>query len=152
VGEFFEMAVPPVDKPDSGSGLRWTLAGWAGCQVGGTLWLLIASVVLTFVDPLAAQGPLLAFVMSNMAGIALWNARGRMSALAGILWLLGIVGVLALGAVLWVDSRGHLGVLWQTGNAQTNAALARDSWIVYAVLLTYPALMLSFWIRERVLR
>jgi len=138
-------------EPSTSQTLEWNLPGWAGSQLGGTAWLLIAAIVLTFVDPVAAQGPLLAFVLSNVAGILIWNLRARLSALAGLQWLLGIMGVLALGAILWVDSRGHLGVLWQTGRTGTNAAFPWNTWVVYAVLLTYPVLMLAFWLRYRTL-
>ena len=78
-------------------------------------------------------------------GWLLWSRRERMPAYRGILLLIVVLGVAALAALVWIDVRGQLPVLWRySPGVQPGSRV-----FTYALLLVYPAVAAMVWARER---
>ncbi len=129
----------------SESPFEWNAGAWFGAQVGASCWMLLAALVLLGSDVAAAGGVGLVFVAANGAGWLLWSRRERMPAYRGILLLIVVLGVAALAALVWIDVRGQLPVLWRySAGVQPGSRV-----FTYALLLVYPAVAAMVWARER---
>ena len=125
-------------------GLRWDLGAWFGSQIGSTLWMLLAGLILLARAPLAAGVVLTCFALVNAIGTALWHARERLRAHP------------AMQAQLWISSLGTIGSLFALGRLSGFDALpgARShsdvKWSLVVLAMTV-VLSLLFWRRETTL-
>ncbi len=113
------------------SPFAWNAGGWFGATIGSTLWLLALGVGVLSEDRTAAVVVVATFIAANLWGILLWRRRARLSAYAGLQWLL--VGLLVAFAVAIV-----------TANARVPSVLV-PHWAIALPLL----LMAMFWLRQR---
>ena len=120
----------------------WSRGAWFGPVVGCTLWMLPLAVVVAVLDGVAAGVVATAYVLANLLGFALWRRRDRMEPTPALLVMLGVTGLLALGALLFVDARIDLSQLGEDASRHK----------VYGALIMYPVLMFVFWFRDRAVR
>jgi len=123
------------------SPFQWSPGGWFGTSIGSTLWLLIGSVVLFRLAPLAGFVWLAAFTLANCLGLALWAKRQRLPAYSAFQFFLCSLAVLSLVSMATADWSGHLPAL-VSGSQHPRL-------IAYGAILVFPLLMLLFYFRER---
>ena len=122
----------------------WNAGGWLGGQFGCTLWLLILGLVLLGKDPVSAVVCLASFGVLNLWGLFLWRRRERLRAYAGLQWFLLAASVI-IAVVTWVmHTRG-------VAEQPTRGALV-STYLPYWVIGAAPALMLLFFLMERMSR
>lgn len=130
-----------TDKNQTSPTFVWNAGGWFGSQFGCTLWMLILGFVLLARDFLAAWVCIAGFVVLNVWGLYLWQARARRRAYAAIQWfLLAASGVIAI-VVVTVNVRG-------LSEPATAGALV-STYLPYWVVAVAPGLMLVFFWRQR---
>lgn len=137
-GEPAELAAP---ASRGGEPASWSAAGWFGAQVGCTLWIAILGARV-WSSSAALGGVLLAlFAAPTALGVLLWIARRRLgphAALQALLALAGSAGALAAAVVKRYGT--PLGIEPQLGVDPL------------AILLAFGALMLVFFLRDRLAR
>ncbi len=83
--------------------MRWSIGGWLGAQLGGSVWLVVAGLRSLYFDTTAGSKVLVLFVIANLVGLALWDKRNQISFYKAIQYLLPVLGVLSLAAVFVLD-------------------------------------------------
>ncbi len=131
-------------NPGANSAFVWKGGGWLGAQLGSTLWMLLLGVLLLDKDPPMAWTSLLTFLVLNLWGAFLWQRRSRISAYAGLQWLLAAISI-GFAVVIITGNRSG-------ANQPQLPDYAVVSYLPYWAMLTPPALMLAFYIRERAFR
>jgi hypothetical protein len=121
----------PMSSKIHSSPFAWNAGGWFGALFGSTIWMLALGVGVLSEDRAAAGFVFTSFVAANLWGILLWRRRARLSAYAGLQWLM--VGLLVAFAVAIV-----------TANARSLAVQVP----YWAIALPVP-LMAMFWLRQR---
>ncbi|MCU0865571.1 MAG: hypothetical protein MUC36_17435 [Planctomycetes bacterium] len=116
------------------SSFVWNAGGWFGALFGSTIWMLVLGVGALSEDRTAAGLVFASFVAASLWGILLWRRRARLSAYAGLQWLL--VGLLVAFAVAIV-----------TANVRGLAVQ-----VPYWAIATPLPLMAMFWLRQRLAR
>jgi len=106
------------------SAFKWNKGGWFGAQIGGTCWLLILAVLVSFRDPFTGAIAFACFAVPNLYGWSLWRRRDRLRAYPSIQKLVVVEGVFALSSQVSQPS-------------------------MYAVLLVFPLILLQFHLQER---
>ncbi|MCB1608223.1 MAG: hypothetical protein KDI71_14735 [Xanthomonadales bacterium] len=128
----------------SRTAFHWRIGAWLGVQLGCTAWMLMMGLLLLKMDPLAAWTSLAVFVLLNAWGAFLWQRRAVVSAYAGLQWLLAAVTV-GFAVVVLTGNRA--------GAIQPRLPdYAVVSYLPHWAMLTPPALMLMFYLRERAFR
>lgn len=124
-------------RPKPGPGhFQWNGGGWAGAQLGGSLWMLAVAVSLVQSAPGVALVWVLGFSAVNMIGLALWNRRDRIRpypALQLLLLVLGISGLVGFGSLELMAPAVFDGEGW-----------SRQDWmalLVVPVIMTFFALL-----------
>lgn len=115
------------------SPFAWNAVGWFGSLFGSTIWLLVLGVCALTEDAIAAGFVFASFVAASLWGILLWRRRARLTAYAGLQWLL--VGLLVAFAVAIVTANVRI------------PSVAIPLWAI-AMPLPLP-LMGMFWLRQR---
>lgn len=90
---------------------RWNAGGWFGSQLGGTLWMFIASSVLASHGSRSAVVLLACGLLANLVGLALWTRRARLDPFRALQVLVSTIAVCAFVAVRWLEVRGEFGLL-----------------------------------------
>lgn len=131
-------------NPDSNSAFMWNGGGWLGAQLGSTLWMLLMGLLLLEKDPPMAWTSLLTFLVLNLWGAFLWQRRSHISAYAGLQWLLAAISI-GFAVVILTGNRSG-------ANQPQLPDYALVSYLPHWAMLTPPALMLMFYLRERAYR
>jgi len=82
--------------------LNWQTGGWFGSQLGGTAWILVASLITFGHDISTGLILLLLFLIPNSIGTLLWHQR-KISCYASIQILFACCGLFGLLAVFVLD-------------------------------------------------
>jgi|GEM_PF-1407271 len=137
--------------PRQGIGFQWNAGGWFGCQIGGTLWILICAVLLTPKDATVAAAVFAAFLLPNLGGTALWILRHRVAPYPAIQTLLILCWIAAIACIFVAESSGlwHAiaGVPIHTGGGAEGTVSAESMNVM--VFLLFPLLMLVFHLIQR---
>jgi hypothetical protein len=134
------MNMKPVRGP-----FHWNAGAWFGSQIGGSIWLLIGSLVLWAAAPAVAAVWLGGFVLCCGLGLLLWFKRDRVPAYTAYQGLFATLGVIALLSIVMAHRAGQLQrLVWGNAGISSSATLT-----AYAALLVFPSLMLRFYLRER---
>jgi hypothetical protein len=133
----------PIRRPMP-SAFQWNAGAWFGAQLGSTLWLLLLGVLFLWSGRLSGAWALLAFVFSNGSALLLWLRRDRIGAYPALQLLLAVLGLCNLAAFAGIDLAGDL--------VAVDPHFADHPRWLYWGLLLYPALALSFYLRERAAR
>jgi hypothetical protein len=145
------LAKAPMPGPGH---FQWSTGGWFGSQLGGTAWMLVASIVLALQTPWIAAWWVLCFALANAAGVWLWLHRDRLRpylAMQGLLAICGATGLLAVAALHLFGPAGvRLGVAWHDGRFILEGPPGTTLRSAYAtLLLIVPGLMAFFALMER---
>ena len=76
----------------------WNAGGWFGSVLGSTAWMLILGVSVVSEDLAGAVLSIIGFAAANLWGVALWLRRDRLSAYAGLQWMM--IGLLVVFAAV----------------------------------------------------
>lgn len=126
-------------RPRPGPGqFQWNGGGWAGVQLGGSLWMLGAAVSLARPAPVVASIWLIAFVAVNAIGLAIWARRDRIRPFPALQWFLLVLGIAGLA--------GFGSMELMAPEVFEGSARSHHSW---RVLLILPVLMGAFALMER---
>jgi len=129
-------------EPRPGNGqFQWNTGGWFGAQIGSTLWVLIAALVLLPEHPVAGVIGLSCFLVPNIFGSILYLNRNRVAPYPAIQWLIFVIGVFAVVFVVYLD----LSALVQ----EIDSSLGSDQWGFYLVPILFVGLMGLFHVMER---
>ncbi len=125
--------------PQKGTGqLQWD-TGWWGCQLGGTIWLLLYGCILLATGEyqigLIGLG---SFLVPNLLGLTLWIRRDRISPYPALQFLCAVIGVCSLV---------FIAVLNRTQHSSLN--LEESALSMYWFLLVFPGVMLVFHFRNK---
>jgi len=118
--------------------MQWTLGGWFGAQVGGTIWIFVAGMLSLWVDVNTALLVIALFILANLAGIASWRRRATRSAYAGIQFLMPIVGVAGLAAIYALDRQSIYESIQVGGTISAQSSYG-------IIILVVAALMVMFY-------
>jgi hypothetical protein len=110
----------------------WNAGSWFGAQVGGTLWLFIAAMVLGPEHARSAGIALACGLAANLVGVALWAQRSRLDPFRALQILVLAVVLFAFIAVRWLDVHGEFHVLDPRVSPRTMYVLL---FVIGAVLL-----------------
>lgn len=122
-------------------GLQWDFGAWFGSQIGSSLWMLLAGLILLGRAPLAAGVVLVLFALVNAVGATLWSRRERLRAHP------------AMQVQLWVSGLGSIGSLFALGRLGgfeqlPGAGPVSDvKWSLFVLALTI-VLSLLYWRRN----
>ena len=120
--------------------LEWNAGGWFGTQLGGTLWILVAAVLVSARDPQTGMIVGAVFVAPNVVGSILWSRRARASCYSAIQTLLSVMGVASLLAVYVLERSSEWMTIQRGGTVGAGSTYA----LIVAVTL---GLMLLFYVR-----
>jgi hypothetical protein len=130
-------------------GVRWNGGAWFGCQIGGTAWMLTASVAYVWQAPWLGVLFLLAFAGVNVLGVWLWRHRSRLRFFRRVQLMTLLCGGLALLALVAFDflPSGNLkhDLTWQGGQPRwvgANRSEFRNAYLLLLILV--PALLIQF--------
>jgi hypothetical protein len=118
---------------------QWNAGGWFGGQVGSTIWMIIAGVVLLARGVVPGIWLLVCFAATNVIGFVIWSRRDRIAPHPAIQCLLAVMAVATAIGLILLDIHGGA------------AGMPMPSWY-YGVLLLFPAMMLQFAMQERASR
>lgn len=90
----------------SSAHFRWTPAGWFGCQLGCTAFLLTGLVEFLGRDSWMSFFCLTSFVVLNAWGLHLWSLREKLSAYQGVQRFAAATWVDIIILVILVNQRG----------------------------------------------
>ncbi len=94
------------DAVNESGHMRWNLGGWLGGQVGGSCWMLVASLLAIPANLNAAAGVLGLFAVANFTGWQIWRRRDSLSPYKGLQMLIPVLGVTGIAAVFVLDRAG----------------------------------------------
>lgn len=117
---------------------HWNRAGWFGGQIGATLWLVLTGVLLLAVGRSEGAVVVALGLLPNALGCVLWLRRRALNPFPALQLLIGVAGLSALAALLYLRQAGV------AGESSAPADLR--------VLLVYPAVMTMFFVQERAAR
>ena len=104
--------------------LNWQTGGWFGSQLGGTAWILVASLITFGHDILTGLILLLLFLIPNSIGTLLWHQR-KISCYASIQILFACCGLFGLLAVFVLD-KNNLWLAIQQGGTILHSARCKE--------------------------
>ena len=127
-------------NPSTAPHPHWNRSGWLGCQLGGSLWMLIAGLLALPRAALAGSIVLALFAAVNLLATLLWSKRAVLSEHAALQLLLAALGVLGAAAIYTLDRAG----VWESIQLGGPIAAGPSYLVLAAVIL---ALMLVFYLR-----
>jgi hypothetical protein len=120
--------------------MQWSLGGWLGCQLGGSLWMLIAGLLALPRTALAGAIVLGLFAGVNLLGGMLWRRREKLSPHPALQVLLVVLGASGAAAIYALDRAGT----WESIQIGAHVAAGPSYLVLAAVILV---LMLAFYLR-----
>lgn len=123
-------------------GFRWNAGGWFGTQLGGTSWILVATILVFPRDAGAALSTLAVFAAVNVIGTLMWAQRSRLRPFPAIQWLIVFEGIASMLATFILDSAGHFESLGRGGQVS-----APTMYLMLALMV--PGLLVFFYLIER---
>jgi hypothetical protein len=123
---------------DATRGSSWNAGAWFGAQLGGTVWMLIASLFLAGQSLVLAALVAGLFVVPNLVGLGLWRSRQRRSIFTAFQVLLMALWPCAMVAIYAVDRAGYWDTLaWQGRNVPAASAYVLLTVLVVALVLMF---------------
>jgi hypothetical protein len=119
--------------------MTWNRGGWFGAQIGGTLWMLVAALLLVRHDRVAAALGLGCFALPNAVGAWLWSRRAELEPYRATQALLACECLAALLAAFLFDWTGGLRHLSYGGHE------LRPVELYAAILVTFSFVSLQIW-------
>lgn len=124
-----------VGSVSSAADGSWSTSGWFGGLIGGSLWMMVAAILLIVNQSLLAAGLILScFIVSNVGGTLIWQARSRYSYPAALKLLCCVLGCTTLVSFLTIEF------------SASHAAKYSLQWspAVWLILLIFPVLYYRF--------
>jgi hypothetical protein len=128
-------------QPRLGQGVQWNTGGWFGAQLGSTLWVLIAALVLLPKHPVSGIIALSSFALPNIFGLMLYRNRNRLAPYPAIQWLVFVIGIFTVSFVVYLDRLDLV--------QEIDPRLGSDRWGFYLVPVLFAGLMFLFHVVER---
>ncbi len=116
----------------------WQAGAWFGSQIGGTTWILVASILTWVRSPMPGMMLLAMFIIPNTVGTLLWMRRERLSFHAALQMLMVTMCVFSLMTVFILDVTGY----WFEIQVGSSIAAGPAYWLI---LLMFAALMWMFY-------
>lgn len=113
--------------------MEWNAGGWFGSQLGGSLWILVASVLSAIRDPSTGLILFAIFAAPNIVGYLLWRKQ-NLSCYKAMQILIGLMGICGLLAIFVLD-RGQLWREIQSGGSISAASAYLLVTFVFALLM-----------------
>lgn len=125
-------------EPKKGDGqFQWSTGGWFGAQVGSTVWIAVAGVILLWKSCVLTGCVFLgSFLAPNIIGLVLWSKRDRIRPYPAIQWLIVIIGVFTVVSLVCLDISAKIQLVSPQYEQFPRA--------MYLLLLMFPALMVMF--------
>ena len=120
---------------------QWNTGGWFGAQLGSTVWLLGAALLLLPKQAGAGIVALFCFLIPNICGGILYLRRNRMAPYPAIQWLLLVTGVVSFIFVIYLN---HSGLV-----QKIDPRLSYEQWGFYLLPVLFGGLMVLFHVMER---
>ena len=129
-------------KPRLGPGrFQWNPGGWFGAQIGATVWLVGAALVLAPQQIEAAGIALLCFLLANALGLVLYRMRNRIAPYSAIQCLILLVAVTSTIFVVYLNRSGLV--------QEVDPRLGYGQWGFYLLPVLFGGLMVTFHWLER---
>jgi hypothetical protein len=130
----------------SGPGrFQWNVGAWFGAQLGGTLWMLGAVLVLLPNHLGSGIAAFFGFLMPNILGLVLYRMRDRIAPYPALQWLVGFTGATTVAFVVYLN---HLGVV-----DKVDPRLGYGQWGLYLLPVLFGGLMMLFhWMERKAVR
>ncbi len=131
-----------VNDPRVGPGqFQWSPGGWFGAQLGGTVWMLIAAVVLIPEGAEVAGIALLCFSVPNLVGLLLYRQRHRIAPYPALQGLIFVIGIVTAIIVVYLNQSGFV--------QKVDPRLGYGRWGFFLLPLLFSGLMAWFHWKER---
>ncbi|MCH8073740.1 MAG: hypothetical protein IIA09_17550 [Proteobacteria bacterium] len=122
--------------------LGWNRGGWLGGQVGGSCWMLVASLLSIPANLNAAIAVLGLFALANFLGWLVWRHRESLSPYQGLQILIPILGASGIAAVYVLDNAG----IYESIQVGASVTASETVAILIGVVVV---LMIMFWWQDR---
>ena len=132
----------PGTEQGRASPFQWSAGAWFGSLFGATIWMLLGAIyIFLFLSQQVGLVWLAGFLLCVAVIVYLWTQRTQTRAYVAYQVSLFVIAGVAFICILTAHVAGHLPrLVWNNPNAPLGA---------YFAWLTYPFLMLRFYVRER---
>jgi hypothetical protein len=129
-------------NPRLGAGrFQWNPGGWFGAELGSTVWLLGAALVLAPEHIEAGAVALLCFLLPNALGLLLYRRRNRIAPYPALQWLILVIGIVSTIFVVYLNRSGLA--------QEVDPRLGYGQWGFYLLPVLFGGLMVMFHWMER---
>lgn len=129
-------------EPRLGPGrFQWNPGGWFGPQIGATVWLLAAALILAPQHIEAGGIALLCFLFPNIFGLILYRRRNRIAPYPALQWLILLIGIVSTIFVVYLNRSGLV--------QEVDPRLGYGQWGFYLLPVLFGGLMVVFHWMER---
>lgn len=120
---------------------QWNTGGWFGTQLGSTVWLILAAAIQLPGYPEARVVALSCFLVPNIFGLMLFLNRNRVAPYPAIQWLIGVIGVVSVGFLVYLNRSGLV--------QEIDSRLGYGQWGFYLMPVLFGGLMAIFHVVEQ---
>lgn len=120
---------------------QWNTGGWLGAQLGGSVWLILATLTLLPKHLEAGLVALSCFLVPNIFGLILYLNRTRVAPYAAIQWLICAIGVVSVIFVVYLNLSGLV--------QEIDPRLSYGQWGFYLLPALFGGMMALFHVMER---
>ena len=115
--------------------MHWNLGGWLGCQLGGSAWMLVASLLSFRSDAATAVTVLAFFTIVNLVGAAVWRWKHRLSPYVAVQILLPVLGAFSLATVFVLEHAG----LYEAIQIGGKVSASSSYFLIFAIVIVLMA-------------
>lgn len=131
-----------TNQPRVGPGqFQWSPHGWFGAQLGATVWMLIAAVVLLPRGTEVTGIAFLCFGVPNLVGFLLYRRRQRIAPYPALQVLILVIGIATTLFVVYLNQAGLV--------QELDPRLGYGRWGFFLLPLLFGGLMVLFHWMER---